>query len=426
MTLARAVRSQILAVTLFIATLVALAAPATAVAGLSSRITTILATHGLRRASTAVRVYDLTDRRALYSFHIDTLLLPASNEKLMTSATALAKWTATHRFKTELWLGAASPDANGVLHGDVYLKGYGDPSLSTAEFQRNYFGESMSSISDFVTELQALGVSKIAGSVVADDSDFDSARVVAAWRPSMTAYCGPLSALTLNEGYGAGGRYVADPSLFAAQKLTSMLRLRGVKVTHSAARGTVPPTAKLYYAEESPNLSRILGAMNKPSDNFFAEELLKGLGADFGSAGTTNAGLKVEAVFLKSLGLPAGSYRLHDGSGLSYTDKLSVRAVTTLLMAMSRRPDYPTYWQSLSVAGVDGTLQDRMRHTAAQGDVHGKTGTLAAASNLSGYVTAANGDGLVFSILMNAPGISVANAQTAQDAIAVALAKSTP
>ncbi len=416
-------RARVLALLSGLLLVLVLAAPATAAASLQSTISSILAGHHLAGSGTGVAVYDLTGKHALYSLHWDSPLLPASNEKLVTSATALGRWTGSHRFTTQLLLGVPGPDAGGTLAGDVFLKGLGDPTLSTASFQQHHLGMTTSDLTDFVKRLKALGVKRIAGRVKADDSYFDSARTAPTWRPGMAAYCGPLSALTLNEGFGPSGGYVADPSVAAAAKLTSLLRAAGIAVTHAAGRGRAPASATLAWNESSAMLGRILAAMNKPSDNFLAEELLKGLGARFGGAGTTYAGTRVATAFLKSLGISSG-FRVRDGSGLSYADQLSAHAVIKLLGAMSRRPDFATFRDSLAVAGVDGTLSGRMRGTAAQGNVHAKTGTLAAASCLSGYVTSANGHALTFAILVNGSGLSLGNAIAAQDAIAVALARS--
>ena len=165
--------------------------------------------------------------------------------------------------------------------------------------------------------------------------------------------------------------------------------------------------------------------MNKPSDNFLAEELLKGLGAGFGAGGTTVAGAGVAGEFLRSIGIPDG-YRLRDGSGLSYGDRLTARAVLKILGEMARREDFPVFRRSLAVAGVDGTLKTRMRGTAAAGNVRAKTGTLNVASSLSGYVTTANGHTLSFSLLMNGDPVDYAGAHAAQDAVAVLLARSAP
>ena len=425
MTTTESARARVLVILVSLVLALMLLTPAGAAASIKTKITAALAAQGLAGSGTSVGVYDLTAKRCLYTLRWDVLRLPGSNEKLVTSATALANWPATYRFGTQLFLEANGPDADGVLAGSVYLRGLGDPSLSTSAFQTGHLGMRTSNLRDFVARLQALGMTKISGRVVADDGYFDRSRTVSSWRPSMTAFCGPLSALTLNEGFGPGGDYVKDPSLWAATKLTKLLRNAGIKVTHSAARGTVPATATLVYTERSATLGRLLAAMNKPSDNFFAEELLKGLGASFGGAGTTAAGAGVANRCLKSIGVTQG-FRIRDGSGLSYADRLSAHAILKILGAMTRREDYKVFWNSLAVAGVDGTLKYRMRGTRAARNVHAKTGTLSAASNLSGYVTSANRHALTFSILMNGGGLPLARAQAAQDAIAKILAGSRP
>ena len=166
--------------------------------------------------------------------------------------------------------------------------------------------------------------------------------------------------------------------------------------------------------------------MNKPSDNFFAEMLTKGLGASFGGGGTTARGNKVETKFLVSLGIGCQELYL-DRRLRAELRRLVPLDIATLLQAMSKRTDWPTYWGLVSVAGVDGTLYDRMRGTAAEKNLHGKTGTLTVANNLSGYVDSENGEWLAFSMLMNrANWIDVTAAHEAQDAIGVALAHSRP
>ena len=418
-------RARVLVILMSLVFALMLLTPAGAAASITTRIASALAKGGLAGSGTSVGVYDLTERRCLYSLRWDVLRLPASNEKLVTSATALANWSATYRFGTQLFLQTAGPDEDGVLAGSVYLRGLGDPSLSTSAFQTGHLGIQTSNLRDFVAQLRALGVTRITGRVVADDSYFDNSRTVSSWRPAMIAYCGPLSALTLNEGFGPSGDYVKDPSLWAATKLTKLLRSAGIGVTHCATRGTVPATATLVYTESSATLGRLLAAMNKPSDNFFAEELLKGLGASFGGAGTTAAGADVANQCLKSIGVTKG-FRIRDGSGLSYANKLSAHAIIKILGAMTKRKDFKVFWSSLSVAGVDGTLKDRMKDTKAARNVHAKTGTLSAASSLSGYATSTNRHALAFSILMNGSGLPLARAHAAQDAIAEILAGSTP
>jgi D-alanyl-D-alanine carboxypeptidase/D-alanyl-D-alanine-endopeptidase (penicillin-binding protein 4) len=265
----------------------------------------------------------------------------------------------------------------------------------------------------------------VTGSVVADEGYFDALRAVPNWRRSVRVCCSPLSALTLNESYTSGGGYVSDPAIAAASSLTRRLRAAGVRVAHAPLRGVAPATATLVVTEYSAPLSRVLAKMNKPSDNFLAEELLKGLGAGFGAGGTTAAGADVAKAFLQDIGIDDG-FRLRDGSGLSYQDRLTTRTVLKILGEMAHREDYGVFYRSLSVAGVDGTLAQRMRGTAAAGNVHAKTGTLNDASSLSGYVTTANGHKLTFSMFMNGDPVDLTRAHAAQDAVAALLARSTP
>ena len=399
------------------------AADTAAVAALQTRITAILNSDGFAGRGTAVCVYDLSTARMVYTRHALTRLRPASNEKLITSSTALAGWGGAYRFTTDLYTNGAI-DARGVYHGLIYLRGYGDPSLSTVAYQNHVLHLKTSRLSDFVKALRSEGVKSIDGRIVGDDSYFDAARTVGVWKPEMSEDCGPLSALSLNEGVEPNGGRAPDPPLFAAASLTALLRHSGIPVSGAARVGTTPSTARLAYVERSAPLAAIIAFMNKSSDNFFAEMLTKGLGASFGGAGSTAAGVRVERSFLLSQGIRPATFAVTDGSGLSYADRETSLDITDLLKDMALRSDWTVFWSSLSVAGVDGTLEDRMRGTAAQRDVHAKTGTLTVASCLSGYVRAANGTWLAFSILMNRGAIDVLAAHTAQDAIAVALAHS--
>jgi D-alanyl-D-alanine carboxypeptidase/D-alanyl-D-alanine-endopeptidase (penicillin-binding protein 4) len=239
------------------------------------------------------------------------------------------------------------------------------------------------------------------------------------------AFCAPLSALTLNASTSSDGGYVSDPALAAAHALTRRLRAAGIRVVHAPTRGVAPDTAILVYTERSATLARVLATMNKPSDNFIAEQVLKGLGAGFGDGGSTVAGIGVAERFLQSAGIDAG-FRIRDGSGLSYRNRLSARTVLRILGAMAKRSDFDAFRRSLAVAGVDGTLRHRMRGTAAAGNVRAKTGTLNDASSLSGYVTTANGHTLSFAMLMTGSPVPATRAHAAQDAVAVLLATSTP
>lgn len=404
--------------------LLLLLAPGVARAGLQSRITAALEQRGMAGSGTSIAVFDLTTGRYLYRLRPDVPRVPASNEKLVTSAAALASWTAGYRFSTQVFLDA-TPDAEGVVRGNVSLRGLGDPTFSTATYAERHWHMATGDVQDLVDALRALGVTRVTGSVMADDGYFDAARTVADWRPSVLASCAPLSALTLNESTAGSGGYVQDPALAAATTFTRRLRAAGVRVVHAPGRAATPAAATLVYTERSATLAQVLAAMDKPSDNFIAEELLKGLGENFGAGGTTAAGAAVAKEFLQSIGIPDG-FRLRDGSGLSYRDRLTARAVIAILAYMAGRPDFPVFRRALAVAGVDGTLKYRMRGTAAAGNVRAKTGTLNVASSLSGYVTSANRHRLTFSMLMNGSPVKAARAHAAQDAVAVLLARSSP
>ncbi|NLG64189.1 MAG: D-alanyl-D-alanine carboxypeptidase/D-alanyl-D-alanine-endopeptidase [Actinobacteria bacterium] len=400
-------------------------APAAARADLRSSLDHVLVRYHLAQPGTAVRVWNLDTGKHLYGRNGHTLLVPASNQKLVTSATAFARWGVEHRFRTELWSVRSGPDASGVLHGSIIVKGYGDPSLSSTRFQRRVLGYATSDIAHFVRALQRRGVTAIRGRVLADESYFDNARTVAGWKASFVAECGPLSALSLDQGT-PGGRRVAEPAVYVANELRTRLIAAGITVTGGARLGAVPEGATLLHTEYSAPLRRIVRHMNKRSDNFTAEMLIKGLGKEFGRGGTTTAGAVVERAFLVDCGVDVAEVRLRDGSGLHYRNRLSAAAVARLLRELTTREDFSVYQATLPLAGVDGTLRWRMRDTPAAGNLRGKTGTLSIASSLSGYVTTANGQKLVFSVLMNGSSLDIATARRAQDAIGALLARSRP
>jgi D-alanyl-D-alanine carboxypeptidase/D-alanyl-D-alanine-endopeptidase (penicillin-binding protein 4) len=390
---------------------------------LQRRIFTDLRAGGFLGASTGVCIYDLSTGTLLFARHSATPLRPASNEKLLTSATALARWGPTHCFTTDLYEdGALAPD--GVFRGSLYLKGFGDPSLSTTAYQRSVLHLRSAHLADFVSALRRAGIKRVDGHIVGDASYFDARRAVASWHEDEIDDCGPLSALSVNEGLGSRGFAVRIPALHAAATLTALVHRAGIPVSGAAATGVTPRAATLLYEDHSVPLARILASMNQRSDDFFAEMLTKGLGAAFEGKGSTAAGVRVERAYARTLGIGLKGVVVADGSGLSYTDRETSADLVRLLVAEACGAEWPVFHRSLAVAGESGTLSARMRNTAAQGNLHAKTGTLDVASSLSGYVTAANGHLLVFAILMNGDPFDLAAAQRTQDEIGVALARS--
>jgi PBP4 family serine-type D-alanyl-D-alanine carboxypeptidase len=223
---------------------------------------------------------------------------------------------------------------------------------------------------------------------------------------------------------------VEDPPLYAAAVFTALLRARGVRVGGAPAVLGTPGTAALLREVRSPPLAAILREMNKKSKNLVAEMLLKALGMrDGGAAAGTGIGGAGEAAlraFLERSGLRGPALVLADGSGLSRQNLVSPRNLVRLLAAMDRHSARNAFFDSLPVAGVDGTLRRRMAGTAAAGAVRAKTGTLAHVTALSGVATTCDGERLVFSILTNNyPGALAepGGPRAMEDAVAVVLAE---
>jgi D-alanyl-D-alanine carboxypeptidase/D-alanyl-D-alanine-endopeptidase (penicillin-binding protein 4) len=189
-------------------------------------------------------------------------------------------------------------------------------------------------------------------------------------------------------------------------------------VTGAPIQGIAPGTVS-ELAQVSTPVATLAGLTNRPSDNYFAETLIKDLGGYFAGRGSTAAGAAVVRTQLGSMGIHPTVY---DGSGLSRLDRTTPRQVARLLVAMNRSPTlhFP-FSNSLAVAGRSGTLYSRMRVSVATARCRGKTGTLAGVSALSGYCDTLGGRRLAFSILMN--GISVGPAHTLQDAMTATVAR---
>jgi D-alanyl-D-alanine carboxypeptidase/D-alanyl-D-alanine-endopeptidase (penicillin-binding protein 4) len=365
-------------------------------------------------------VVDLTTDQTLFSERSSTGRLPASVEKLYTTSTALLRYGPGATFRTRV-LGVGSLDEGGTWHGTLYLRGGGDPTFGQQGFDHHYYNTG-ATVQRLVTNLvHATGIKAIDGRIVGDQSYFDSDRGTVATGNQRSFYVeGQLSGLAFDRGFTNASEtaFQPHPALFAAQQFEAALRSAHVSVpkgTHISA-GVTPPTAQMLASVPSPPISTLLRLTNTPSDNFFAETLIKDIGASFGGGGTTSAGAAVvRTQVAQSLGIHP---RLDDGSGLSYYDSTSPQQVVTLLSEMATNS---AFVRSLAIAGQTGTLVDEMKGTIAQGRCRGKTGTLAAVSNLVGYCTARDGHTLAFAFLMNS--INPLYAHPIQDGMAEALAK---
>jgi serine-type D-Ala-D-Ala carboxypeptidase/endopeptidase (penicillin-binding protein 4) len=364
-------------------------------------------------------VYDLTAKQALFSERATVMRPPASVEKLYTATTALDLMGASTRLATTV-LGVGHMAPGGVWEGSLYLRGGGDPTFGSTSFIHSHYGGVGASISALVSQLvRTDAIHRVTGSIEGDESYFDSLRGEPSsdyqWDPFLE---GTLSALAFNRGETGDERGPHAPAAFAARALWGALKADGVTIDGSHGAATTPPGAVQLAVAQSPTVAQLLGLMLPPSDNFFAETLVKDLGARYGGAGTTAAGA---AVVTKTIGsLLAIHPHVVDGSGLSEEDKTSPYQVADLLVELAPTSIGTVLRDSLAVAGRSGTLELRMRHTRAEGNCQGKTGTLTGVSNLVGYCRAADGHTLVFAIFTD--GIPTETAHTFQDNIAITVA----
>jgi serine-type D-Ala-D-Ala carboxypeptidase/endopeptidase (penicillin-binding protein 4) len=389
--------------------LAALASPVAAGAEetpLQVRLAKALRVPHVAPARSAAVAMDLATGAVLFTQNPALSLAPASNEKLPLTYAALSNLGASYRIETDV-LGDGSQD--GILFdGSLVLKGGGDPTLSTAGLR------------SLAAQVRALGIRHVTGGVVGDESYFDTRRTVSGWKASFYIQeSPPLSALVVNRAR-VGGFVTPTPALAAATSFRTALRAAGVVVDGGASIGRVDdfsiPLAQL----ESPPVASIIRFMDKESDNFTAELLLKQLGAVVLDRGTSAAGASVVMQTLAEAGVPTAGVRIVDGSGLSRLDRLTANAVAAILHAAWNDPSVrPAFVAALPVAGVSGTLEDRLRTPPARGRVLAKTGTTSDASALSGYVSTR----FVFTILQNGHPLSYWWARRAQDRFVQVLAR---
>ena len=344
-------------------------------------------------------VVDLATGQVLFAQAADSGRLPASLEKIYTTSTALLDLGPSATFTTSI-LGTGSRNPDGVWDGTLYLHGGGDPTFGSVGFDRTWYGTGTTLHSLIVALLRATGITAVQGAVVGDESYFDSRRgTPATGFGRSTEVGGELSALAYNRGFAnsQGTALLARPALYAAQQFARGLRAFGVQLAGvPVSAGRSPAGATTLASVQSPPLSTLIQLTNTPSDNFFAETLLKDIGARLGDAGTTAAGAAVvRAELLSKFGIAP---RLNDGSGLSRYDSTSPTQIVTVLEAMANDP---AFVNSLALMGKTGTLQHEGLGTIAQNDCRGKTGTLDDVANLAGYCQARDGHTLAFAFMAN-------------------------
>ena len=366
-------------------------------------------------SGSGAHVIDATNGRTLFSVRAGTPRVLASNVKLFTTAAALGELGEGGRIETAV-VGTGELTESGIFRGELFLRGAGDPTFGNRSYVRRRFGGGAATVEDLAVQIADSGITAIRGGIRGDESLFDRLRGGPDSGYGVSPWVGPLSALAFNHGY-VNGRFQADPAKVASERFRAALRSEGINPGRLRSPAAAPADGQVLARVESPRMATIARLTNKDSDNWFSEILLKALGREVAHSGTTAAGARVAMRFAAGLGARP---RLVDGSGLSHANRASPRHVASLLLRERGRPEYDAFYASLPIAGVDGTLHDRMERGPARRRCRAKTGSLIGVSALSGYCTSTGGREIVFSILMNGP--SVSYARRLQDRMTQALA----
>lgn len=372
---------------------------------LEVQLSRALAAPGIDPRRTSALAVDLQAGTVVFDENSTVPLRPASAEKLAVAFAALRLLGPGYRFRTEL-VGAGKRH-RGTWRGNLVLVGAGDPSLG------------LSDVDGLARKVAALGIRHVTGRVLGDESRFDSRRGSPGWKASFVGFeSPPLSALSV-QGVPLGSPNGSARAAAAALKLA--LERRGVVVDGRPGRGNARDDALPLAHDASRRLSLLVRRMDQESDNFYAELLLKELGASIAGRGTTRAGARVVRRALADAAIPLEGVRLADGSGLSLDDRLTTRTLVEILRAGASDPAIrDAFVTSLPVAGVSGTLERRLERPPTGGRVIAKTGTTSVASALAGFVRRR----YAFAILQNGSPVPYWTARVAQDRFVTILARS--
>ncbi len=335
-------------------------------------------------ASVGIKVVAVETGAVVYEKNPYKLHHPASTTKLFTAATALAKLGSDYQFETTVYVDA---DADTQVVGDIYLKGRADPVLQPIDIMK------------LVDTLLETGLKSIQGDIVVDTTYLDTVREGPGWMWDDRQL--RISALSIRQIEPEPG--TRSRALACGYLLKNELIEKGIEVTGDVVPGTVPLDARPVAKHLSPPLANIIKLMNKPSDNWIAELLFKTIGAEvMGEPGTWQKGRDAVNEFLEEIMGEPPAHRFVDGSGLSRYNLLNAELLTQLLVYMYQNFELmPEYLASLPIAGVDGTLENRMQGVYAEKVLRAKTGTLSGVSALAGYTITADDEVFAFGILIS-------------------------
>lgn len=434
-----------------------------------------------RDAQVSFQVVDLESGQEVYGYGADDGLAPASTMKVVTAAAALRELGPSYRYTTSL-LSDGKVNNEGVLEGNLYVRGTGDPTLVVEKLWK------------MVYDLKLEGVDSVKGDVVFDSSFMASDLSIPGWNKKEDIKRGPsyfatLGALSLNfntaavvvgpgptvgeaaraqletaapgivkidnqlvtgsrgsrrsirmerkvegnkmtlelrgtvpQGSSAQRYYRTVPNATAhfTAAFAAMMKDQGIKVGGHYVDGLTPDGAKAIVNLRSPPLAVILMDTNKYSNNFMAEQVLATLGAEsHGLPGSTEKGLLAVGEYLTELGIPEDEYLLVNGSGLSRDARLRPTHLNAVLVDMANDNKVgQEFSASLAIGGRDGTLWSRFRDEDQVDRLRGKTGTLNGVHCLTGYVEAADGKRYAFTFLVNDLPYSISRARRVHDRFA--------
>jgi D-alanyl-D-alanine carboxypeptidase/D-alanyl-D-alanine-endopeptidase (penicillin-binding protein 4) len=386
-----------------------------------------------RSANWGVLVVDPSSGDTLYSHNAGKLFMPASNEKLLTGATALTQLGPDFRFVTRFATNGAQRDS--MLDGDLVVIGRGDPTFSDSMRAGDY----RNAFRDMADSLASRGIHRIHGALRRAGDAFPDSTYGFGWQVDdlRTPSGAVIDELFLNEGLLPGGKRVRANSdtvsrpIVIREPASAFLDALAAALAekHIALDGAVDAAVPLADSALSPlfelrsaPLSAILARMAKPSQNQIAEILFKTLALEKTGVGTADSARRVVERQLIAWGALPDGFAVRDGSGLSRHDYVTPETIVRVLDVMKKSPAFSVWYDALPIAGVDGTISERMKGTPAERNVHAKTGTVDKARSLSGYVTTADGRMLVFSFLCNNFSVPNREVERVQDAILIRLA----
>ncbi|MDP3150991.1 MAG: D-alanyl-D-alanine carboxypeptidase/D-alanyl-D-alanine-endopeptidase [Ignavibacteria bacterium] len=461
----------------------------TTVTEFAEQIEDIFDDPNFNNANWGVSIQSLVTGEYFYKKNENKLFMPASNQKLVTSAVGLLTLGPMYRFKTEIYSTGALDGS--ILNGDLIIRGFGDPTISG-----RFNNDDMTKIfRDWADTLLTLGIDEIHGNILGDDNAFDDVSLGEGWAWDYESdwFAAPSGALSFNDNCidiivkpGRRGELglltispeskyaiilnkvttvgkdsatnvkifrergtniisvfgsiregddslkvyatINNPTQYFVVTLKDILEQKGITVSGFASdidditRVTDYTSAKLQFTHHSVFLKDIIKVLNKNSQNFYAEQLLKTIGYEKKGYGSAARGIEVVKSTLNDIGINTDNMEMVDGSGLSRLNLISPIQITVLLNYMYKSEVFTYYYNSLPVGGVDGTMANRVRKTRAQNNVRAKTGYINGVRSISGYIFTGDKEPVAFSMIANNFTVPVVLADNLQDLVCIRLA----